>query len=275
MNDTILTRIARDTRELVAHRKKHAPIAYLEDQPYFQSPTLSLKQALSSPTISVIAEIKQASPSKGVIRPDLQATEIARQYKLNGAAAISVLTEPLYFKGSLERLRRVRQYVDLPLLRKDFILDSYQLYEARAYGADAVLLIATMLEADELAELYETATMLGLECLVEVYHEEDLEKVDVQQVAILGVNNRDLHTFKVDVSRGVALLERLPESLIKVSESGLASADELALLEARGIHGALIGETLMKAVEPGRKLRELLEGVAHLKKQNTPLRLVG
>ncbi len=274
MSDTILARIVRDTRELVAHRKKHAPLAYLEDLPYFQSPTLSLKEALSTSSISIIAEIKQASPSKGMLRPDLDASDVARQYKLNGAAAISVLTEPLYFKGSLNRLRAVRQHVDLPLLRKDFIVDPYQLYEARAYGADAVLLIASVLEVDELAELHETACALGLECLVEIYHEDDLRKVDLHQVSIVGVNNRDLHTFEVDVHRGVALLEGLPETIVRVSESGLSSSEDLALLEAHGIHAALIGETLIRAPEPGRKLRELLRGTVRIRSK-TPLRLVG
>ena len=163
----------------------------MEGLPYFQQPTRDFGTALREEGLSFIAEIKKASPSKGLIRPDFHPRRIASQYTANGASAISVLTEPLYFQGSLDYLSDVREVTDLPLLRKDFIVDPYQLVEAKAYGADAVLLIATILDKKQIHDLHDAAHSLGLACLVEIYHKSELDRIDFNQVSNLGVNNSE------------------------------------------------------------------------------------
>jgi indole-3-glycerol phosphate synthase len=254
----ILHHIVADTRQLVASRKRVTPIAKLEDMPSFSAPCLDLADSLCGEGLSVIAEIKKASPSRGIIRNDFNVAQIANQYGHSGAAAISVLTEPLYFKGSLEHLAIARKATDLPLLRKDFIVDPYQLYEARAFGADAVLLIASVLDASELSDLYEAAVELGLSVLVEIYEISELDRIDFDQVRILGVNNRDLRTFDVDIDHSVRVFQTLPSAVIKVSESGLADPADLAYIERHGANAVLIGEAFMKAPEPGKRLRAFL-----------------
>ena len=271
---TILDTIVRDTRALVARRRAEASVSTLEARASFRAPTLSLRDALRQPPDAgpaVLAEIKPASPSKGVIRPDLDVAEVARQYKRGGAAAVSVLTEPQHFGASLTNLALARHATDLPLLRKDFIVDPYQLVEARAYGADAVLLIATVLDRVQLAELHAAATDLGLDCLVEAYGERDLDRIDFDQVEILGVNNRDLATFEVDVERALRMFERAPSGIVKVAESGLRDAPTLARLRRQGIDAVLIGGTFMRAPRPGDALRQLREETDLL--LQTPLRV--
>ena len=272
---TILDQIVADTRELVARRKAHVPIRRLEEKPFFHGPTLSLAKALRRDHLAVIAEIKKASPSKGVIRPDFDVTDLARQYKAARADAVSVLTEPTHFQGSLDYLARARCTVDLPLLRKDFIIDPYQLVEARAYGADAVLLIAAVLDRVHLRDLHQAADALGLSCLVEVYEPEECDRIDFDQVKILGVNNRNLRTFEVDVDHALRVFAEVPEGIVRVAESGLRSADELAYLRARGVDAVLIGETFMRAAEPGAKLRAMKREVEEkLARARAPLRRV-
>ena len=208
--------------------------------------------------MSFIAEIKKASPSKGQIREDFDPASIAQQYAEHDAAAISVLTEPQYFEGSLEHMAWIRAHVpETPLLRKDFIIDPYQLVEARAVGADAVLLIATALDAGRLSDLHAAATELGLSCLVEVYTEEDLNKIDWDQVTVLGVNNRDLHTFEVDIQNSLRIFEQAPKGVGRVAESGLSDPETLVRLRQAGVNGVLIGEHLMRAEHPGQALSEL------------------
>ncbi len=272
---TILDQIIHDTRELVSHRKAHVPLQRLEEKPFFHGPTLPLAKALRRDRLAVIAEIKKASPSKGVIRPDFDVTDLARQYKSAGADAVSVLTEPAHFQGSLDYLARARCTVDLPLLRKDFIIDPYQLVEARAYGADAVLLIAAVLDRTHLRDLHQAADALGLSCLVEVHEAEELDRIDFDQVKILGVNNRNLRTFEVDVDHALRVFTRVPKGIVRVAESGLRSADELAYLRARGVDAVLIGETFMRAAAPGEKLRAMRREVAaKLARTKVPLRKV-
>ena len=259
---TILDQIVADTRDLLAQRKRQIPVDALRDKPGYHAPTLSLERALRAsgdglPGPAVIAEIKPASPSKGRLRAELDVAQIARSYKSARAAAISVLTEPVHFKGSLDNLQKARHACDLPLLRKDFIVDAYQLHEARAYGADAVLLIAAILDQDELAALHAEATALGLSCLVELYDEAEMEKVDFEQVRILGVNNRDLRTFTVDLDHSLRVFDRAPGHVVRVSESGIRSGADVAHLVSRGVHGVLIGETFMRADDPGCALRQL------------------
>jgi indole-3-glycerol phosphate synthase len=272
---SILERIAQTVRERLEERKRRIPIALLQERSHYHSPTLSLARALRTNELAVIAEIKKASPSKGVLRREFNVSEIARQYKWYGAAAISVLTEPDFFQGSLDHLEAARRTVDLPLLRKDFILDPYQLIEARAYGADAVLLIAALLDPVQLHELYDMAAELGLSCLVEVHTEAELDRLDLDRIEIVGVNNRNLHNFEVDVTRAVRVFQRVLARVVRVAESGLRTAEELAYLRRNGIDAVLIGETFMRALEPGRALEALRRDLQACLERPAVLRLVG
>ena len=255
----VLNEIVEDTRALIARRKQDTPVAALEDRPlYTDREPLSLVDALQQRGMSFLAEVKKASPSKGVIREPFHPAQIAQSYAAHGAAAISVLTEPTRFEGALETLSWIRAHVeDTPLLRKDFIVDPYQLIEAKAHGADAVLLIATALEANQLADLHAQATDLGLSCLVEVYDAADLEKIDWAQVQLLGVNNRDLTTFEVDIENSLRIFEQVPRSVGRIAESGLNDPETLVRLRQAGINGVLIGEHFMRADDPGQALAHL------------------
>jgi indole-3-glycerol phosphate synthase len=276
MPETILDRIVADTRQHVALCERRLPISALEVAPYYASPTLPLGPALRQDRLQIIAELKKASPSKGIIRADFDPELLARGYKHAGAAALSVLTEPKYFLGSIENLKVARHSCDLPLLRKDFIVDRYQLHEARAAGADAVLLIAAVLEASELYDLHAEADELGLSCLVEVYDAGEMDKLDFDQVRVLGVNNRDLRTFEVDINHSLRVFKHAPEHVVKVSESGLKTADDLAHLRRHGVDAVLMGESLMRAPVPKDALRKLIADVDRaLVEGKTPLRLVG
>jgi indole-3-glycerol phosphate synthase len=255
---SILDQIIDDTRELVAERKRETPIRELEQRPLYQErEPLSLVEALQERGMSFIAEIKKASPSKGVIRENFAPAQIAQQYAANDATAISVLTEPLHFQGSIDYLPWIRAHVEIPLLRKDFIIDPYQIIEARAMGADAVLLIATALDRQQLYDLHHAADELGLSCLVEVYSLEDLDKIDFDQIKILGVNNRDLNTFEVDIDNSLRIFEHAPRSVGRISESGLSDPETLVRLRQNGINGVLIGEHFMRADDPGTALSDL------------------
>ena len=254
---SILTKIVAETRRCVALRKTALPIGKLESQVSTLPRTLDFAESLRQNGLSFIAEIKRASPSKGWIRKDLDPKQIARQYESAGASAISVLTDQSFFKGSLDDLKSVRASVNLPLLLKDFVVDAYQLYEARVCGADAVLLIAAVLRADELRNLQIQAQELGLQCLVEVYEASEMTKIDWELTPLLGVNNRNLHTFAVDINHSVRLLAQCPHHTIRVSESGLGSAGQLAHVQRHGIDAVLIGESFMRANHPGQALRAL------------------
>lgn len=258
---TILDRIVADTRALVEARKQKTPVSRLQGGDRFLRSPLSLEDALGREGLSIIGEIKKASPSKGLIRPDFQPVDLARAYERAGAAAISVLTEPLHFQGSLDDLSAVRDLVSLPLLRKDFIIDAYQLYEARACGADAVLLIAAVLDRIHLKDLLQAAGELGLSALVEVYELHELDRIDFDAVTIVGVNNRDLRTFEVDINHSVRVFGHVPDTVLRVSESGLQSAAELNYLHERGVDAVLIGETFMRSDDPGRALAQLKNDV--------------
>ncbi|HVG35977.1 MAG TPA: indole-3-glycerol phosphate synthase TrpC [Pyrinomonadaceae bacterium] len=213
------------------------------------------------PGINIIAEIKRASPSKGLIREDVSPAWMAAQYEAGGATAISVLTEEDRFRGSLDDLREVRRAVRLPLLRKDFIFDEFQLYEAAAAGADALLLIVASLEEEQLARLiHMTEDVLMMDALVEVHTLDELLKAERSGATLVGVNNRNLRTFEVSLDTSVELAQAAPPGLSLVSESGLQSKDDLSRLRALGYKGFLIGETLMRAREPDLALRELIEG---------------
>lgn len=257
---TILEQIVEQTAADISKRKRSISYYDLGSLPDFERGRRSLHSALqNNGPVSIIAEIKKASPSKGLIRKAFDPKQLAMQYRKGGAAALSVLTDEPAFRGSLEYLKIASNEVDIPLLRKDFIIDPYQIKEARAYGADAVLLIASITDGHQLQELHHAADEWGLECLVECYTEEDLQQVDFRQVRILGANNRDLHTFEVDVHRGIALLQSAPDNTVRVSESGLSSVDDLRLLYNEGIDAALIGEYFMRQPDPGKAVEALLD----------------
>lgn len=269
---TILEEIVEQTAADIKKRKRKTSFSDFDSFSEFERDRRSFKEALTaSNTVSIIAEIKKASPSKGLIRKDFDPQRIAAQYQEGGAAAISVLTDAPAFKGSLDYLQIVSQEVQLPVLRKDFIIDPYQVKEARAYGADAILLIATITDGYQLEELYHAAAEFELDCLVECYTEQDLQQVNLQDVEILGANNRDLHTFDVDVHRGITLLQSAPESTVLVSESGLRTADDLHLLYQNDIDAALIGEHFMRQKNPGEAVRQILNELEKLIEKNAEL----
>ncbi len=220
-----------------------------------------LLEALANDSgVNIIAEIKRASPSRGVIRKDVDPAALGQAYERGGAVAISILTEEDYFQGSLDDLRAVRRAVSLPLLRKDFIVDELQIYEAAVAGADAILLITAAIDNEVLQHLRSVAEdELGMDALIEVHTEEELQRAGDCGATLIGVNNRDLRTFEVSLGTSARLIQYAPPDVICVSESGLDSADDLRRLRDLGYSGFLIGEMLMRAAEPDRALRELLE----------------
>jgi indole-3-glycerol phosphate synthase len=220
-------------------------------------PTRDFAKAIKGKGIKIIAEVKKASPSKGVIRKDFKPVEIARTYEANGAAAISVLTEEKHFHGHIDYLREIKDAVSLPLLRKDFIFDEYQIYESRAAGADAILLIASILEGKEINEFIDLSRSLGMDCLVEVHDENELDKVLSTKAKIIGINNRDLKTFKTDVKNTLHLIPKIPNERIIVSESGINSYHDIDLLKRAGVHVFLVGEAIVREKDMGKKLKEL------------------
>lgn len=208
--------------------------------------------------INLIAEIKKRSPSKGVIRPDFDPLQIALTYQASGASAISVLTDERFFDGKPEYLRTVKERVTIPVLRKDFIIDEYQVYEAAAWGADAILLIAHILTQEELNRFYSLAKDLGMDVLVEVHNEEELDKALRSHAGIIGINNRDLSNFNVDIETTQRLIHLIPENKVIVSESGISTYEEIMFLKSLGVNAVLIGETFMRADNIGDKVRELM-----------------
>ena len=207
--------------------------------------------------IKFIAEVKKASPSAGIIREDFNYINIAREYEAGGASAISVLTDKEFFKGDIKYLSEIKETVSLPALRKDFIIDPYQIYEARAAGADLVLLIARILTKEEIDAFLALSHELGMECLVEVHDNDELEKVLETEAAIIGINNRNLDTFKTNLDTTLQLRHRIPEGKIVVSESGIKTRADVLALEEAGIDAILIGETLMRSRDISQKIKEL------------------
>jgi indole-3-glycerol phosphate synthase len=241
-------------------RKCRLPLVELKRMALKQPPPLDLALALRGDKIRLIAEVKKASPSRGVIRHNFNLVEIARTYADNGASAISVLTEAKYFQGSLDYLKDVKQALGsrLPLLRKDFILNPYQVYESRAYGADGLLLIVAILKPERLDKLLKLSHKLGMTCLVEVHNEAELQVALKSGARIIGINNRDLKTFTVDLSTTERLRPLVPKDRIVVSESGIKSRGDIEELERLGIDAVLVGEVLMSATDIAAKMRKLL-----------------
>ena len=259
---TILDRIVAAKRRELAEQVS-GPLAQLEAGLADLPPVRSLYDALTRPgEVRVLAEVKKASPSAGVFRPDFDPAEIARAYEANGAAGVSVLTDAEFFQGSLADLRAVRAAVGLPVLRKEFILDRYQLVEARLAGADAVLLIAEILPGAELARLHAEARDLGLEVLVEFHDAHELPRVLDCGAELVGINNRDLRTFETSLNRTLELMPRVPPGVAVVSESGVRTRADLDLLGAAGVKAVLVGEAFVRAADPGAALLKLRRGEA-------------
>jgi len=256
---TILDAIVRDKREEVRRRQATVPRAALEAHCRALAPPRDLLAALrpGPEGVRVIAEVKRASPSRGVLAPDLDPVGLARTYAAHGADAVSVLTDEAYFQGSLALLAPIRAAVPVPLLRKDFTLDEYQLWEARAAGADAVLLIVGILAPGHLRDLLAAAAGLGLAALVEVHTAAELEVALGVGARLLGINNRDLRTFETRLETTLELAPRVPPGPIVVSESGIATPEDVRRVVAAGAHAVLVGEALVRAPDPGARLREL------------------
>lgn len=242
--------IVQATRDSLARRKKETPITELERALAERGEGRPFQEALSRPGTSLIAEFKRRSPSAGEIRPGASVSEIVQAYEHGGAAAISVLTEEMHFGGSLEDLHEARRTTDLPILRKDFSVDIYQLYEAKVAGADAVLLVVGSLRKDDLERLYAEAQALDLDAIVEVHDEPELESALELDVDVIGINNRNLEDFSVDIQTTVDLLAAVPTGKTVVSESGIRTRQEIEELERVGVDAVLVGETLMRASDP-------------------------
>ena len=245
------------TREAVHRRKRERPQSELEREAGSQPEGRPFAEALSRPGTSLIAEHKRRSPSAGTIREGASCADVVSAYERGGAAALSVLTEEAHFGGSLADLREARAATELPLLRKDFTIDRYQLYEAKAAGADAVLLVVGAMTQAELAGLYREAHALDLDAIVEIHDEEELERALEVDADVLGINNRNLEDFSVDIQRTFDLLADVPAGKVVVSESGIQSREQIDELEQVGVDAVLIGETLMRAPDPEAAVREL------------------
>ncbi len=257
----MLSEILATKRTEVSIRSRRVPIAELEARLVDRGPARDFASALSSADdLAVIAEVKKASPSKGVIREDFDPLEIARIYADNGAACLSVLTDEPYFQGKLEYLTKIREIVDIPLLRKDFIVDPWQIAESRASGADAILLIVAALSPEDLRLHLDAANEYGVAALVEVHDSAELTEALDAGATLIGINNRDLHTFRSSLTTTFELMKSLPENpnLRIVSESGICNRCDMVNLRNAGVHAALVGESLMREADIGAKLRELL-----------------
>lgn len=260
----ILNRIlARKTEEIAANRLA-VPIDRIRQQLATASTPRgfikSLQEKQASGLAAVIAEIKKASPSKGVIREDFDPAQIARSYAKGGAACVSVLTDRDFFQGHDDYLLAARDACSLPVLRKEFIIDSYQVFEARVLGADCILLIVAALDDDALTELYALSGELGMDTLVEVHDQSELERAMRLDLDMIGINNRNLHTFETQLSTTLDLLDQIPGGCLVVTESGIHSSEDVKLMRDHGVNSFLVGEAFMRAHEPGSELRALFYG---------------
>ena len=259
MPNNILEEIAAKTRIRVERAKadRHAADG-----------RISFEQAIAAPGLSFICEVKKASPSKGIIAEDFPYLEIAKEYEAGGAAAISVLTEPDYFLGSDQHLREIAAEVKIPVLRKDFIIDPYQIYEAKVLGAQAVLLICALLDTETLRSYIKIAAGLGLSALVEIHNETEAEQAIRAGARIIGINNRSLQTFNVDIAAGAALRKSIPDGILAVAESGISSPEDITFISELNFDAVLIGESLMRAADKKQFLAKLKTNTRRVYEQN-------
>jgi indole-3-glycerol phosphate synthase len=260
MSDILNTILARKADE-VAARSAHVPLAELKARLADASPVRgfasALRRSIAAGDAAVIAEVKKASPSKGIIRPDFYPADIAVSYEFGGASCLSVLTDVDFFQGSDAYLQQAREACTLPVLRKDFTVDPYQVYEARVLGADCILLIVAALDDGPLVELSDLAMQLDMDVLVEVHDIDELERALQVPAPLLGINNRNLRTFEVSLQTTLEMKAAVPRDRVLITESGIVTAADVATLRQAGVHGFLVGETFMRAPEPGEALREL------------------
>jgi indole-3-glycerol phosphate synthase len=254
----MLNRIIAQKREEVELRKKSMPLSSLKEGIAQRQMPLDFTLALDGDHTRLIAEVKRASPSRGILCPDFNPVELAKSYAQGGAAAISVLTETNYFDGSIDHLAAIKEQTHLPLLRKDFIFDPYQVYESRAYGADALLLIVAILNQEQLGELLWLSHSLSLSCLVEIHNQAEVERALLTQAKIIGINNRNLDTFAVDINTTHQLRPLIPQEKFVVSESGISSRGDIEKLKQWGVNAVLVGEALVTAADVPCKMKELI-----------------
>ena len=258
MPTTILDKIVAEKRQEVEQKKQSLPVSALKERLARRQALLDFALALSGDSLKLIAEVKKASPSRGILCPDFDPVTLAKTYAQGGAAAVSVLTEVNHFQGSLDYLAAIREEVSIPLLRKDFIFDPYQVYESAAFGADALLLITAILSQAQLEELLSLSHSLGLGCLVEVHNENEVEKALLGGAEIIGINNRDLNTFTVDINTTHRLRPIIPEGRIVVSESGINNREDVKRMKDWGVNTVLVGEALVTAGNIPAKMEELI-----------------
>jgi indole-3-glycerol phosphate synthase len=261
MTSTVLDTILSRKQQEVQYLRRQIPLKSLQEKIVLQPSPINFSGALWGDSVRLIAEVKKASPSRGLLRQDFDPVELATTYANSGAAAISVLTEVDHFQGSLEHLKAVKEATrlhNIPVLRKDFIFDPYQLYEARAHGADAVLLIVAVLTPTQLRELLDVCRLIWLQCLVEIHDEAELQIALDANAEIIGINNRDLKTFKINPSLTEQLRQYIPSGKIAVAESGITSREDVLRYQGMGINAVLVGEALVTASNSGMKVRELL-----------------
>ncbi len=249
-------------KEQISIEEKEIPLDKIKSEINGNLPSRSLVKNLKKKDISIIAELKKSSPSCGIIRENYDLQSIASDYEKNGASAISVLTEKNFFLGNDDHISNVKEVVNLPILRKDFIISEYQIYQSKKIGADAILLISSCLEKDEINKFIKIARSINLECIVEIHSDDEIKKIEGLNIDIIGINNRDLKTFEVNIETSYRLKDLLPKNSIVISESGITSSEHIRSLKSKGFNGVLIGEVLMKSPSPGKKLRELLKGIS-------------
>jgi indole-3-glycerol phosphate synthase len=265
MTDTpdILKKILQRKQQEIAERSKRLPINLLQQLAENAEPVRGFVEAierkLAAGQSAVIAEVKKASPSKGVLREDFQPAEIALSYENGGAACLSVLTDKDFFQGHEDYLKQARTACQLPVIRKDFIIDPYQVFEARAIGADCILLIVAALDDDQLEQLSQLAIQLDMDVLVEVHNEEELHRALVLNLPLIGINNRDLHTFETSLETTIKLLNFIPDETIVITESGILGKEDVTFMREHGVNGFLVGEAFMRADEPGEALANLFD----------------
>lgn len=257
----ILDKITADKRKEVDLKKSLIPINQLEQSILFERQTISLTERLQNSTSGIIAEHKRRSPSKATINQNLNVQDVAKGYENAGVCGMSVLTDGKYFGGSLDDLILARASSNLPLLRKEFIIDQYQIIEAKAYGADVILLIAAILSKDEIKQFSTLAKQLNLDVLLEVHNEEELHKSIMPSIDMLGVNNRNLKTFEVSLDTSKTLSEMIPNDFVKVSESGISTVEAIKDLKQFGYKGFLIGENFMKTDNPGESATQFIQNL--------------
>ncbi len=259
---TILEKIIAQKTVEVEQAKATVPFTELEQKPLFTRPCRSLHDSIHDPKKNgIIAEYKRASPSKGIINDRASVTDVVLGYQEAGVSAVSVLTDNPFFKGSLDDLVAARAALTIPLLRKEFIIDEYQIVEAKAHGADIILLIAAVLDATQIKDLSESAKSLGLSVLLEVHNRQELERSMMDSVDAIGVNNRNLNDFSVSLDHSLELVDLIPERFVKVSESGISDPDTIRQLRGVGFEGFLIGENFMKTADPTKAVKEFVKKI--------------